>query len=250
MRLEWSSAWLVKEEEEYHIYDKPEDETVMVCTSLDGLVCFHGGTELKEPIRVINPATRWSQTLPLAKIQLEHLHIKVFDFGVKQWRLVIPPDHPTDHKVSPTFSNGWLYRFSQEHTKLVAFDLHMEMFQVVPNPIIDPSSSSSSSSSINMEMDSIDDERGLVWISVTNGDGMQHVWRISNHNTGGGLLKMYKMFSFELNKITSTWFEETLLDSTLLMIVAISKNDDKVMLSKSRSQTLILYQPLNPNSTL
>ncbi|ESQ32950.1 hypothetical protein EUTSA_v10005704mg, partial [Eutrema salsugineum] len=76
MRLEWSSAWLVKEEEEYHIYDKPEDETVMVCTSLDGLVCFHGGTELKEPIRVINPATRWSQTLPLAKIQLEHLHIK------------------------------------------------------------------------------------------------------------------------------------------------------------------------------
>ncbi|CAN7044401.1 unnamed protein product [Brassica rapa subsp. trilocularis] len=87
--------------------------------------------DLKIPIKVMNPATRWSLTLPLARIQLVHSDNKVefslpgfgkdyvtgayklvwfhnnnnisscevFDFGVKEWRQVIsPPDHRIDHK--------------------------------------------------------------------------------------------------------------------------------------------------------
>ncbi|CDY71724.1 BnaCnng74140D [Brassica napus] len=230
----------------------------------------------------MNPSTRWSLTLPLARIQLVHsgnkvefsqpgfgrdyvtgayklvwLHnikdknissCEVFDFGVKEWRHVTsPPDHRIDHNQEATFANGWLYWFTHEKTKLIAFDLHMEMFQVVPNPIVE---ASSSSSSISMHMCSLDYDRGLVNISVTNGDGMQHVWRLTNHNTGGALLKTNKIFSFDLNKITSTWFEETHYKSSLLSLTAVSKKGNKLMLAKYGSDKLLLYQPLTPNSIM
>ncbi|CAF2143248.1 putative F-box protein At2g02030 [Brassica rapa] len=286
MRLEWSSACLVEveEEEDYHI-SNDEQEDVIVSKSLDGLFCFYGRANFKNPIKVMNPSTRWSLTLPLARIQLVHsdnkvefsqpgfgrdyvtgayklvwLHnikdknissCEVFDFGVKEWRHVTsPPYHRIDHNQEATFANGWLYWFTHEKTKLIAFDLHMEMFQVVPNPIIDASSSSSSSSYISMHMCSLDYDRGLLNISVTNGDGMQHVWRVTNHNTGGVLLKTNKIFSFDLNKITSTWFEETHYKSSLLGLMVVSKKGNKVMLAKYGSDKLLLYQPLTPNSIM
>ncbi|XP_020880689.1 putative F-box protein At2g02030 [Arabidopsis lyrata subsp. lyrata] len=285
MRLEWSSSCLV-EEEVYHISYEHKANLVVFSTSLDGLFLIYGGKNLNRPIMVINPANRWSQTLPLARIQLEHcldnnkrefsppgfgkdcvtgiyklvlLHninntssCEVFDFGAKQWRQVVPPpppNHRIKHEHAPTFANGWLYWFSQDKTMLVAFDLHMEIFRVVPNPIIE--ASSSSSSSVEMSMRSVDDDRRLVWISEINGDGMQHVWRLTNHNTGGALLKMGKMFSFDLNKVTSTWFDDDTNDpSSLLRLEAISKNGgNKVMLSKQPgSENLLLFQPQNPTS--
>ncbi|KAG7563494.1 F-box domain, partial [Arabidopsis suecica] len=283
MRLEWSSTCLVGEEVYHNSYEHKVN-LVVFSKSLDGLFLIYGGENLNRPIMVINPANRWSQTLPLARIQLEHcldnnktefsppgfgkdcvtgiyklvlLHninntssCEVFDFGAKQWRQVVPPpppNHRIKHEHASTFANGWLYWFSQDKTMLVAFDLHMEIFKVVPNPIIE---ASSSSSSVEMSMRSVDDDRCLVWISEINGDGMQHVWRLTNHNTGGALLKMGKMFSFDLNKVTSTWFDDTNDPSSLLRLEAISKNGgNKVMLSKQPgSENLLLFQPLNPTS--
>ena len=79
---------------------------------------------------------------------------------------------------------------------------------------------------------------------------MQHVWRLTNHNTGGALLKTNKIFSFDLNKITSTWFEETHYKSSLLSLTAVSKKGNKLMLAKYGSDKLLLYQPLTPNSIM
>ncbi|CAF1920013.1 unnamed protein product [Brassica oleracea] len=235
LRLPWSSACLVEveEEEDYHI-SNDEQEDVIVSKSLDGLFCFYG---------------RAYKLVWLHNIKDKNISsCEVFDFGVKEWRHVTsPPDHRIDHNQEATFANGWLYWFTHEKTKLIAFDLHMEMFQVVPNPIVE---ASSSSSSISMHMCSLDYDRGLVNISVTNGDGMQHVWRLTNHNTGGALLKTNKIFSFDLNKITSTWFEETHYKSSLLSLTAVSKKGNKLMLAKYGSDKLLLYQPLTPNSIM
>lgn len=267
MRMECTC--LVEEEEEYHTRDDNEEKLVVISNSLDGLVCFYGFTDLTRPIKVINPATRWSQTLPLAQIQrsnkkklefpspgfgkdyitgaykLVWLHnindnttssCEVFDFGVKQWRQVSPPcpDHQINQYREPTFANGWLYWFCQEKTKLVAFDLQMEMFRVIPNP------SPSSSSVVEMHMGSIDDDRRLMWISEINKDGMQNIWRLTNHNTGGALLKMGKMFSFALNKIF--WIEPLPHPSSHLRIEAVSKKGNKAMLSIPSSHCLYLFQ--------
>lgn len=135
-----------------------------------------------------------------------------------------------------------LFWFIQDKTKLIAFDLHMEMFRVIPNPVI-VSNEASSSSSIYMHMCSIDDKRPLVWSSQTDGDGrQQHVWRLANHNTRGALSITDKMFSFELNKITSTWFDDPHY-SFLLKLMAVFKNGNKqVMLSKPGAQELLLYR--------
>lgn len=59
----------------------------------------------------------------------------------------------------------------------------MEVFLVVPNPVI---VSHEATSSVNMHMWSVDDDRRLVWMSETSVDPrQQHVWRLTNHNTGG-----------------------------------------------------------------
>ncbi|KAF3539206.1 hypothetical protein F2Q69_00024397, partial [Brassica cretica] len=78
MSLEWSSACLVEveEEEDYHI-SNDEQEDAIVSKSLDGLFCFYGRANFKNPIKVMNPSTRWSLTLPLARIQLVHSDNKV-----------------------------------------------------------------------------------------------------------------------------------------------------------------------------
>ncbi|XP_010513674.1 PREDICTED: putative F-box protein At2g02030 [Camelina sativa] len=261
MRLEWSSACLVEEEEEegYFISDdkgRPtRDDSGVISSSIDGLVCFYAFTR---EITVMNPATKWSYKLPLPNIQIDYddseskipspgfgkdyvtgtykivwlhsisnydttLSCEIFDFGVKQWRLVTPPlpEHRLNHDNLPTFANGWLYWFHLDATKLIAFDLHMEMFQVIPNPIIE----TSSSSVVDMDLGSIGDDRRLVWALETNGDGMQHVWRLTNHNTGGALLKMDKMFSIDLNKINPTYMPPDI--SRLFHPSAISKNGNK-----------------------
>ncbi|KAJ4879170.1 putative F-box protein [Raphanus sativus] len=275
-RMECSTC--LAEEEECHItMDDKEEKLVVISDSLDGLVCLYGFTDLTRPIKVINPATRWSHTLPLAQIQRSHkkkklfpspgfgkdyvtgayklvwLHninddntatCEVFDFGVKQWRQVSPPcpdHHRIDQYREPIFANGWLYWFCQDKTKLVAFDLHMDTFRVIPNP------SPPSSSVVEMHMGSIDDDRRLMWISEINKDGMQHVWRLTNHNTGGALLKMGKMFSFELNKIF--WIEPFPHPSSHLRLEALSKKGNKAMLSIPSSQFFYLFQhPTNLTS--
>ncbi|CAH2045508.1 unnamed protein product [Thlaspi arvense] len=259
---------------EFALVQEQEHDVGVVSKSVDGLFCFYASMELTRQIKVTNPATRWSYRLPLASIQREHyldnndtefplpgfgkdyvtgtykivwlhnidddnnLSCEVFDFRVKQWRQIPPPpDQRLKNYQAPIFANGWLYWFSQEDTKLIAFDVHMDMFRVIPNPITEEASSS-----IGMQMGSIDDDRHLVWISDTNGDGMQHVWRLTNHNTEGTLLKMDKMFSIDMNKITSTWFDDPLRDSPLFILEAVSKDGNKVMLSKVNNY-LVLYQP-------
>ncbi|XP_020880690.1 F-box/LRR-repeat/kelch-repeat protein At1g09650-like [Arabidopsis lyrata subsp. lyrata] len=82
----------------------------------------------------------WLRTKTKKKIKEEtSWTCEVFDFGAKNWRRVIPPppNHGIKHEHAPTFANGWLYWLSQEKTNLVAFDLHMEMFQIVPNPVVE-----------------------------------------------------------------------------------------------------------------
>ncbi|EOA25363.1 hypothetical protein CARUB_v10018695mg [Capsella rubella] len=282
MSLEWSSTCLVDEEEGYHT--KYEESNLLVSRSLDGLFLLFSSTDFTQPINVINAATRWSWTLPLAKTQIEHSldnnkvqfpHpefgkdapglgkdyitgtyklvwlqnidntslCEVFDFGPKQWRSVIPPHppHVIEHEQIPIFVNGWFYWFSQDNTKLVAFDLHLEVFRIVPNPIIH------ASSSVGLHMENVNDDHRLVWMSETTGDGLQHVWRLTNYNNTGGTLSIVdKIFTFDLNKINSTWFDSHY--SSRLRINTISKNSDKVMLSKSRSQNLLLFQHTNPTS--
>ncbi|XP_006300950.2 putative F-box/kelch-repeat protein At1g12870 [Capsella rubella] len=278
MRLEWSSACLVEEEEGYHISDDKGTPTRTVIwtpsSSIDGLVCFYSSTR---EITVTNPATRWSYKLPRANIQIEKekndsefpfpgfgkdyvtgtykivwlhntnkydttLACEIFDFGVKQWRQVTPPlpDHRLSNNNLPTFANGWLYWVHLDPTKLIAFDLHMEMFRVIPNPIIE---TLSSSSVVDMDFGSIVDDRRLVWALETTRDGMQHVWRLTNHNTGGALLKMDKMFSIDLNKINPTYYMHP-DNSKLFHLEAISKNGNKVMLFEQFQDPLI-FQPLN-----
>lgn len=123
----------------------------------------------------------------------------------------------------------------------------MEVFLVVPNPVI---VSHEASSSVNIHMWSVDDDRRLVWITGTSVDPrQQHVWRLTNHNTGGELSIMSKMFSFELNKICSTWFDDY-RPYQLLHLMVVSKNGNKLLLSKHGSQEILLYQPINPTSIL
>ncbi|WZY96707.1 hypothetical protein YC2023_069036 [Brassica napus] len=165
---------------------------------------------------------------------------EVFDFGAKQWRQVNPPrpDHRIEPDREPVFANGWLYWFCQDKTKLVAFDLHMETFRVVRNP------SSPSSSVVEMHLGCIDDDRRLIWVSEINKDGMQHVWRLTNHNTGGALLKMGNiMFSFALNKII--WIESLPHPSSHLRLEAVSKKGNEAMLAVPFSHCLFQFQ--HPN---
>lgn len=104
--------------------------------------------------------------------------------------------------------------------------------------------------SVNMHMWSVDDDRRLVWMSETSVDpSQQHVWRLTNHNTGGVLSIVGKMFSFELNKICSTWLDDY-CPYQLLHLMLVSKNGNKVVLSKQGSQEILLYQPINPTSIL
>ncbi|CAA7049857.1 unnamed protein product [Microthlaspi erraticum] len=64
----------------------------------------------------------------------------------------------------------------------------------------------------------------LVWILEIRVDArQQHVWRLTNHNTGGALSIMGKMFSFDLIKICSTWFHDY-RPFQLLHLMVVSKN--------------------------
>ncbi|CAG7867806.1 hypothetical protein BRARA_F00033 [Brassica rapa] len=166
---------------------------------------------------------------------------EVFDFGAKQWRQVNPPrpDHRIEPDREPVFANGWLYWFCQDKTKLVAFDLHMETFRVVRNP------SSPSSSVVEMHLGCIDDDRRLIWVSEINKDGMQHVWRLTNHNTGGALVKTGNiMFSFALNKII--WIESIPHPSSHLRLEAVSKKgSNEAMLAVPFSHYLFQFQQPN-----
>lgn len=52
------------------------NRSMLVSKSVDGLFCFYA-FDLKIPIKVMNPATKWSLTIPLARIQLVHSDNKV-----------------------------------------------------------------------------------------------------------------------------------------------------------------------------
>ncbi|KAL9830050.1 hypothetical protein AtNW77_Chr3g0185321 [Arabidopsis thaliana] len=68
MRLEWSLSRLVGEEE-YLTSKKHKERRILFSKSVDGLFCLYSGVDMKQPIMVINPDTRWSKKLPLARIQ-------------------------------------------------------------------------------------------------------------------------------------------------------------------------------------
>ncbi|CDY37179.1 BnaC02g34870D [Brassica napus] len=76
MRLEWSSACLVEVEEEEKYGRRRKVSSMLVSKSVDGLFCFYA-FDLKIPIKVMNRATKWSLTIPLARIQLVHSDNKV-----------------------------------------------------------------------------------------------------------------------------------------------------------------------------
>ncbi|CAL9248711.1 unnamed protein product [Arabidopsis halleri] len=64
MRLEWSLTRLV-EEEEYLTSNKHKERRMLFSKSVDGLFCLYSGVDIKKPIIVINPDTRWYKKLPL-----------------------------------------------------------------------------------------------------------------------------------------------------------------------------------------
>ncbi|KAJ4897017.1 hypothetical protein Rs2_23811 [Raphanus sativus] len=79
----------------------------------DGLVCFYTNYRPSVCVVVVNPATRWHQSLPLARVQqlcidkIILLHSPVYVDGSLCW-----------------LTDG-------EETKVLSFDLHTETFQVI-----------------------------------------------------------------------------------------------------------------------
>ncbi|CAF2149016.1 unnamed protein product [Brassica napus] len=100
--------------------------------SCDGLVCLYTVYDPRVSVMVVNPATRWHQSLPLARTQ--QLFVDKISKGITNlWRYV---DHAAPYRVSvdhdPVYLDGSLYWFTEcKETKVLSLDLHTETFQVI-----------------------------------------------------------------------------------------------------------------------
>ncbi|WZZ46703.1 hypothetical protein YC2023_042962 [Brassica napus] len=119
----------------------------IVFSSCDGLVCLY---DTRVGVVVANPATRWYQTFPLAKIQ-HHMSrhgvsvspspklgfdnvttCEVFDVGTNAWRYVHPASpYRINAYNNPVYFDGSLYWLTELEENVLSFDLHNETFQVI-----------------------------------------------------------------------------------------------------------------------
>ncbi|KAG2318473.1 hypothetical protein Bca52824_011686 [Brassica carinata] len=135
--------------------------------SCDGLVCLY---DTRVGVVVANPATRWYQTFPLARIQqlLNHMSVspvpklgfgkdklkgtykpvflynsfgfgldnvttcELFDVSTNAWRYVRPASpYRINAYNNPVYFDGSLYWLTELEEKVLSFDLHSETFQVI-----------------------------------------------------------------------------------------------------------------------
>ncbi|CAL9246220.1 unnamed protein product [Arabidopsis halleri] len=160
----------------------------------------------------------------------------------KKWRFVntTPLDH---HHIlfnqRPVFVNGSLYWLTGDEegdptteTKLIVFDIHTEMFQVIQTqPFISRDASGDKIGVCNLD--------GRLCISELKKDCKQEFWwRAEDNNT------WERIFSVDLHS-TSTWFGG--ITSQPLTPLTISKYTNKVILSLTDQESLVAFD-LDPNS--
>ncbi|KAL1222681.1 putative F-box protein [Cardamine amara subsp. amara] len=168
---------------------------------------------------------------------------EVLDLEVKKWRFVNTTtlDH---HKIlfneRPVFANGSLYWLTGDEeghpttqTKLIVFDMHTEMFQVIPTPpFITREPSGGKIRICNLD--------GRLCISELKGDCKQEFWWRVEDNT------WERIFSVDLHS-TSTWFGG--ITSQPLTPLTISRVTNKVILSLRYQDNLVALD-LDPNSSV
>ncbi|KAL1221091.1 putative F-box protein [Cardamine amara subsp. amara] len=167
---------------------------------------------------------------------------EVLDLEEKKWRFVntITLDH---HSIlgnqNPAFANGSLYwltgnnlGYPTMNTKLIVFDIHTEVFQVIPTPpFITRDASSGHIVLCNLH--------GRLCISKLKGDCKQEFWWRVKNNT------WEKIFSVDLRS-TSTWFRGITWEP--LTPLGISRDTNKVILSLRYQDNLVALD-LDPHST-
>ncbi|KAL0799307.1 hypothetical protein Bca101_054482 [Brassica carinata] len=139
----------------------------IIFSSCDGLVCLY---DTRVGVVVANPATRWYQTFPLARIQqlLNHMSVspvpklgfgkdklkgtykpvflynsfgfgldnvttcELFDVSTNAWRYVRPASpYRINAYNNPVYFDGSLYWLTELEEKVLSFDLQSESFQVI-----------------------------------------------------------------------------------------------------------------------
>ncbi|EFH51365.1 predicted protein [Arabidopsis lyrata subsp. lyrata] len=169
---------------------------------------------------------------------------EVLDLEGKKWRFVNTNtlDH---HKIlfnqRPVFANGSLYwltgdeqGYATTQTKLIVFDIHTEMFQVIQTPPFFTHDASGDKIGLcNLD--------GRLCISELKKDCKQEFWwRIEDTNT------WERIFSVDLLS-TSTWFGGITWQP--LTPLTISRDTNKVILSLRYQDNLVALD-LDPNSSV
>ncbi|EOA26210.1 hypothetical protein CARUB_v100185480mg, partial [Capsella rubella] len=159
----------------------------------------------------------------------------------KKWRFV--NTNPLDHHhilidQRAVFANGSLYWLTGEEdgdpsttTKLIVFDIHTEMFEIIPTPsFITRDASGDKIGVCNLD--------GRLCVSELKGDCKQEFWWRVEDNT------WERIFSVDLH-YTSTWFGG--VTSKPLTPLTISKDTNKVILALTYRDSLVAFD-LDPNS--
>ncbi|WZZ14133.1 hypothetical protein YC2023_107222 [Brassica napus] len=161
----------------------------------------------------------------------------------KKWRFVSTAaldHHYILHSQRPAFANGSFYWLTGDEegylttqTKLIVFDIHMEMFQVTETPpFVTRDTCGDKIGVCNLD--------GRLCVSELKADCKQEFsWRVKDQ-------LWEKILSVDLNS-TSTWFGG--VTSQPLTPLAILKDDKKVILSLSYHDNLVSFD-LDPHSTV
>lgn len=168
---------------------------------------------------------------------------EVLDLEDKKWRFVSTAaldHHYILHSQRPAFANGSFYWLTGDEegylttqTKLIVFDIHMEMFQVTETPpFVTRDTCGDKIGVCNLD--------GRLCVSELKADCKQEFsWRVKDQ-------LWEKILSVDLNS-TSTWFGG--VNSQPLTPLAILKDDKKVILSLSYHDNLVSFD-LDPHSTV
>ncbi|RID45309.1 hypothetical protein BRARA_I02051 [Brassica rapa] len=168
---------------------------------------------------------------------------EVLDIEDKKWRFVSTAaldHHYILHSQRPAFANGSFYWLTGDEegylttqTKLIVFDIHMEMFQVTETPpFVTRDTCGDKIGVCNLD--------GRLCVSELKADCKQEFsWRVKDQ-------LWEKILSVDLNS-TSTWFGG--VTSQPLTPLAILKDDKKVILSLSYHDNLVSFD-LDPHSTV
>lgn len=168
---------------------------------------------------------------------------EVLDLEDKKWRFVDTSTSLVDHHVlngqRPAFANGSFYwltgdeeGFPTTQTKLIVFDIHAEVFQVIPTPpCINVNACGDKIGVCNLD--------GRLCISELKRDCKQEFWwMVKDDKT------WERIFSVDLRS-TSTWFRG--ITSIPLTPLVICRDTNKVVLSLTYQDNLVSFD-LDPHS--